>query len=155
MMRSFPPSGLSVSAPALARAASLQLRYTPAAGMVISPLRRDTPLRPVALEPPRETLATLTLMTGLHAGYRHVIDGAATTIGRAVDSDFVVDDEGVSRNHARIDRTVDGAFYVEDLRSTNGTYLGVNRIGIALLCGGDLLQLGPSLQVRFAILDSP
>jgi two-component system cell cycle response regulator len=140
---------------AVARPAALRIEHTPAAGTVISPPRRDTPLRPVALAPPREARGTLTFLTGLRSGHRHTIDGAATTIGRAAESDLVVDEEGVSRHHALIDRTVEGAFYVEDLSSTNGTYLGADRIGIALLRGGDLLQLGPTLQMRFAIVDSP
>jgi len=104
---------------------------------------------------PRDAQATLTLLTGLRAGHLHPIDGAATTIGRSVESNLVVEEEGVSRHHARIERTSEGAFYVEDLGSTNGTFLGADRVGVALLRGGDLLQLGPSLQVRFAIVDSP
>lgn len=129
--------------------------HTPVVAYPVMP-RRDTPLRPAAFRPPStEQRATLTVLTGLRAGYQYPLEGAATTIGRATESNFVVDEDGVSRHHARIDRTVDGAFYAEDLRSTNGTFLGNDRIGIALLRGGDLLQLGPSLQVRFAIVDSP
>ena len=133
----------------------VHLDHTPIAGLVLPPPRRDTPLRPVALAPPSEARATLTLLTGVRAGHLHAIDGPATTIGRAIESDLVADEEGVSRHHARIERTAEGAFYVEDLGSTNGTFLGADRIGVALLRGGDLLQLGPSLQVRFAIVDSP
>src|SRR5207244_2097502 len=44
-------------------------------------------------------------------------------------------------------------FYVEDLGSTNGTFIGAKRIGAALLRGGDLLQLGPRARLRFAIVD--
>ncbi len=135
--------------------AELHPEHTPVAPLVTPPPRRDTPLRPVAMTLPQEARATLTLLTGVRSGHLHAIDGAATTIGRSVESSLVVDEEGVSRHHARIERTSEGAFYVEDLGSTNGTFLGADRVGIALLRGGDLLQLGPSLQVRFAIVDSP
>jgi len=144
-----PPQGI------VRPAATSQFEHTPVTPIVLPPPRRDTPMRPVALATPHEARGTLTFLTGLRAGQRHSIDGAATTIGRSVDSDLVADEEGVSRHHARIERTVDGAFYVEDLRSTNGTFLGADRIGVALLRGGDLLQFGPSLQMRFALVDSP
>ena len=57
----------------------------------------------------------------------------------------------VSRRHVRVARTLEGTFYAEDLGSTNGTFLGRERVGIALLRGGELLQLGPHLQLRFAL----
>ena len=117
-----------------------------------APRRRDTPLLPAAL--PARTELTLTVLTGLQAGRIVAIEGAPMTIGRAADADLVVDDTGVSRHHVRIARTAEGAFYAEDLGSTNGTFRGHHRIGLTLLCGGDLLQLGPHLQVRFAIVDS-
>ena len=116
--------------------------------------RRDTPMLPAALPLPADSRATLTILTGLNAGRLIAIDGHPITIGRAADADLMVEDTGVSRHHARFARTAEGAFYAEDLGSTNGTFLGSNRVGIALLHGGELLQLGPDLKVRFAIVDS-
>ncbi len=142
-------------APALRHGVDLHLEHTPVAPTIVPPPRRDTPLRPVAMPPMQDARATLTLLTGQRSGHVHSIDGAATTIGRSAESDFVVDEEGVSRHHARIDRTADGAFYIEDVGSTNGTFLGAHRVGVALLRGGDLVQLGPLVQMRFAIVDSP
>jgi diguanylate cyclase (GGDEF)-like protein len=75
------------------------------------------------------------------------------TIGTAVDSDVVVEDFGVSRHHARIERTGENAYSIEDLGSTNGTYLRNHRVEVASLHAGDLLQLGPQLRLRFATLD--
>jgi diguanylate cyclase (GGDEF)-like protein len=82
------------------------------------------------------------------------VEGTSVVIGRAADANLVVDETGVSRHHARIARTPTGGFYVEDLASTNGTFVGAERVGLSLLERGDLLQLGPSLRVRFAIVDS-
>ncbi len=120
------------------------------------PSRRcDTPLLPEASQPPTHLQATLTLITGVRAGQFVATDGAPVTIGRASDADLVVDgDTGVSRHHVRIGRTADGAFFAEDLGSTNGTFVGSHRIGVALLQGGDLLRLGPTVRVRFAVVDS-
>jgi putative peptide zinc metalloprotease protein len=43
-----------------------------------------------------------------------------STVGRGADNDIVIDDDSISRRHARIVRTPDG-FRVEDLGSLNGT----------------------------------
>lgn len=119
-----------------------------------APPRRDTPPLPTALPLTGDARATLTLLTGLHAGQLMAVDAVTVIIGRASDADLVVDEMGVSRHHARIARTPAGGFYVEDLKSTNGTYVGAARVGVALLHRGDVLQLGPHLRVRFAIVDS-
>jgi two-component system, cell cycle response regulator len=116
--------------------------------------RYDTPLLPAALPVRTELRATLTVLTGLQAGRIVAVDGVPMTIGRGAEADLVVQDTGVSRLHVRIARTAEGAFYAEDLGSKNGTFRGQDRIGLTLLCAGDLLQLGPYLQVRFAVVDS-
>jgi len=98
--------------------------------------------------------ATLTLLTGLQAGRLVTIDAAEVIIGRAVSANCVVLDPGVSERHARVARTGDGGFYVEDLESTNGTFVGSDRVGLSLLHGGEVVQLGPQLRMRFAIVDA-
>jgi two-component system cell cycle response regulator len=112
-----------------------------------------TPLLPVSLPHEGNRRATLTVLTGLQAGRLITIDGTELTIGRAVDADLVVDDTGVSRRHARIARSPDGGFYVEDLGSVNGTFVGTARVGVSILREVDVLQLGPHLKVRFAVVD--
>jgi diguanylate cyclase (GGDEF)-like protein len=117
--------------------------------------RRDTPRlhTPLPLTS-RDARATLTVLTGLHAGRLLAIAGAPVIVGRAADADLVVDDAGVSRHHARITHMPAGGFCAEDLGSTNGTFVGAERVGVAVLHRDDLLQLGPSLRIRFAIIDS-
>src|SRR5581483_1780449 len=117
-----------------------------------SPARLDTPLLPASLPCETSARATLTVLTGLQAGHLVTIDGDVATIGRDPDSDLVVDELGVSRRHARIARSPDGGFYVEDLASTNGTFVGSARVGVTLLRQVEVLQLGPSLKLRFAIV---
>ncbi|HEY3822374.1 MAG TPA: GGDEF domain-containing protein [Polyangiaceae bacterium] len=101
----------------------------------------------------RTPRATLTVLTGLHAGRLISIDVSPVVVGRAGDTDLVIDETGVSRHHARVMRTTEG-FYVEDLGSVNGTFVGEDRITVAPLVSGALLQLGPRLQMRFAIIDA-
>jgi ABC transport system ATP-binding/permease protein len=67
--------------------------------------------------------------------------GAAKSIGRAPRADFVIDAALVSRLHCRIvgrDQTLD----VEDLSSTNGTFVNGKRVAKARLSSGDRLKVG-------------
>jgi pSer/pThr/pTyr-binding forkhead associated (FHA) protein len=67
---------------------------------------------------------------------------AVTTLGRDVNNTVVVDDQFASAEHAAL--TFRGrAWYVEDLESTNGTYVnGVAVDRVAPLGFGDELQVG-------------
>ena len=97
--------------------------------------------------------AILTVLTGLNAGQVFTIDEDEITIGRGRDVKVRIDDVGISRAHTRIVRTLEGKFVMEDLQSTNGTFVGGRRVDRADLQGGDRIQIGPNVVLRFAILD--
>jgi len=62
-------------------------------------------------------------------------------LGRANDSDVVLDDATVSKRHARV--TYDGSVWIEDLSSTNGTFVnGLKIEGTSVLRRGDRIALG-------------
>ena len=64
------------------------------------------------------------------------------TVGRAAGCGVRVEDAYTSNIHARIFRR-DGALWVEDLGSTNGTWVNAERVDQAVRLGrGDLLQVG-------------
>lgn len=64
------------------------------------------------------------------------------TVGRAVGCGVQVDDAYTSNIHARLYRR-DGSLWVEDLGSTNGTWVNAERIGNPARLGkGDLVQVG-------------
>ena len=64
------------------------------------------------------------------------------TIGRAVGCQITLDDTYISQLHARVFRR-DGQLYVEDLGSTNGTYLNRGKVqGPMIIKRGDRLQVG-------------
>ena len=67
--------------------------------------------------------------------------GASRTIGRNPGMDFVVDSPLLSRVHCRLFAT-DAGLTVEDLQSTNGTYVNGKRVRQAPLRDGDRLRLG-------------
>ncbi len=64
------------------------------------------------------------------------------TVGRAPGCAITIDDTFVSQLHARV-FVADGQFMVEDLGSTNGTFLNRRKVGPPeVLQPGDLLQVG-------------
>lgn len=67
--------------------------------------------------------------------------GAAVTLGRGRENTVVVPDLLASRRHARL-VPHGGGYLVEDLSSSNGTYVNGARIGRAVLEPGDLLTIG-------------
>ena len=73
-------------------------------------------------------------------------------IGRAGEADVWLDEEGVSRKHARVLRG-DGAPQILDLSSRNGTWVNGSRITQADLKEGDLVQIGASHILRFVFQD--
>ena len=65
----------------------------------------------------------------------------AFSIGRADDNDMPVLDKTVSAHHARIFTYLNSS-YIEDLGSTNGTYLNGRRIQKHTLQTGDKVRIG-------------
>jgi pSer/pThr/pTyr-binding forkhead associated (FHA) protein len=64
-------------------------------------------------------------------------------IGTAADCDIVVQDDYASSRHARVTRSEDGRVWVEDLASTNGTWVNGRRVwGPQQLVHGDRLRIG-------------
>lgn len=97
--------------------------------------------------------ATLTILSGINAGQVYALDGTEHVIGRGTEADVWLEDGGVSRRHARITCRSDGRYFVEDLGSTNGTFVGAQRIHVSEIRPGDRVQIGPHVTLRFQITD--
>ncbi|MDT0342116.1 FHA domain-containing protein FhaB/FipA [Streptomyces litchfieldiae] len=70
----------------------------------------------------------LVITEGSLTGTTVALQGQTITLGRAHDSTIVLDDDYASGRHARIYPDRDGQWIVEDLGSTNGTYLDRGRL---------------------------
>ncbi len=70
-----------------------------------------------------------------------VIKRDVTTVGRRADNDIRLDDTTVSSHHAQFSAAGEKA-YVEDLGSTNGTYVNGERIKVQAVADGDVIVIG-------------
>ncbi len=92
----------------------------------------------------------LVVTAGNLAGTRITLSEAPITIGRAEDSTLVITDDFASARHARLIPR-DGQWFVEDLGSTNGTYLDRGKVsgptpvplGVPIRIGRTSLELRP------------
>ncbi|MFJ4690933.1 FHA domain-containing protein [Streptomyces sp. NPDC088766] len=76
----------------------------------------------------RNAPTKLVVSEGTLTGTTVALQGQTITLGRAHDSTIVLDDDYASSRHARIYPDRDGQWIVEDLGSTNGTYLDRTRL---------------------------
>jgi diguanylate cyclase (GGDEF)-like protein len=94
--------------------------------------------------PARPGEACVIVIYGPELGKRIKLGTAPFRIGRSASSDLPLDQESVSRNHARI--TFDGGdYWVQDLKSTNGTYVNDVAVRDQQLNDGDQIRVGRSI----------
>ena len=68
-------------------------------------------------------------------------DKEVITIGRNVKNDIQIDNLSVSKQHARIVKR-QGKYFIEDMKSTNGTYLNEKKIAKEKLANNDVITIG-------------
>ena len=99
---------------------------------------------PTAAAPPSTAAACLLVIYGGDLGKRVVLDGTAIEIGRSVKCDVTIDQESVSRRHARIAFEA-GRYRITDLGSTNGSYVNDELSGDRALKDGDQIKIGRTI----------
>jgi hypothetical protein len=91
----------------------------------------------------------LVMQSGPTPGRVFDLTASDLTIGRDTTNEVVVNDAEVSRKHARLTRS-GGSYILEDLGSTNGTFVDGQRLmGPHALRPGDLILLGENVTLRF------
>ena len=110
------------------------------------PSGRKQKAKPV--KPRRGAPTHLVVVEGENSGARAELADAPLLIGRGSDAAIKLDDDYVSTRHARVGASGD-EWFVEDLGSTNGTYVGPVRItqpttiglGVQVRVGKTILEL--------------
>jgi pSer/pThr/pTyr-binding forkhead associated (FHA) protein len=100
-----------------------------------------------AAKTPKGAPTQVVIVDGPSAGFSVSLDDVPILIGRGADATIRLDDDYVSTRHARIGRS-DDTWYVEDLGSTNGTYIGTHRLTQATA-----IQLGSKVRVGKTTLE--
>jgi diguanylate cyclase (GGDEF)-like protein len=88
--------------------------------------------------------ACLVVIYGMDLGKKYNLDQPAMIIGRSSKSDVQVDQESVSRNHAKVINT-GKSIILRDLGSTNGTYVNDELIDEYVLRDGDFIKIGRTI----------
>ncbi|PIR20181.1 MAG: GGDEF domain-containing protein [Deltaproteobacteria bacterium CG11_big_fil_rev_8_21_14_0_20_47_16] len=97
--------------------------------------------------------AYILFLTGPLVGKIHLLEEGTTSIGRSGDVDIAINDTRISRHHITI-RAHGNKVSIEDLGSTNGTYVNGKRInGTTELRDGDKIQLSSNTIFKFAWQD--
>ncbi|MFW6097589.1 MAG: protein kinase domain-containing protein [Chloroflexota bacterium] len=148
--------GSSVMAKALRQAASKLTeadvtRFTPVHSVLslmtqLQPDADRAPVLPTRMEfsEPAQGAELIVARKGM-TPRRYPLDRSQLSIGRGAHNDVVLDDDNVSRQHVRLEQTAEG-WQVVDLGSTNGTFLGDNRLLADLpepWNPGQTLRIGP------------
>lgn len=123
--------------------------------------RGDAPAEPETIAMPRARAADipanrvgrLVCTSGPFVGGEFKVLGNEVIIGRAPDSDVVIEHPSVSKQHARILREIEDVF-IEDLGSSNGITVNGQERKRAALRSGDRIEIG-GLEFRFVTGDGP
>ena len=113
---------------------------------------RTSAVAPVAAPPvpePEPEVVTLTV-----AGQTHSLSKARVVLGRSREADVRVADESISRRHAEI-RHEDGAYWLVDLGSMNGSRVNGKRVDRERLDDGDRITIGSTEIVFGRSLSGP
>jgi pSer/pThr/pTyr-binding forkhead associated (FHA) protein len=92
---------------------------------------------------PHTATAHAKLLVKLHGQASKIIELATEcfAVGRKADNDLAIDDQSISGHHARIIK-IQSVFFLEDLKSTNGTSVNERRVDRHQLRDGDVISIG-------------
>ena len=113
---------------------------------------REGKITPVLTNAPKRPC--LTVLYGGPVGLVYTLASRSETlIGRADEADLPLLEERVSRKHALIKVSSQGGVVIEDLGSSNGTFVNGVRVQKQELGDGDRIQIGYSCIIKFSYQD--
>lgn len=96
--------------------------------------------------------AFVVVLSGDRMGEMFPLKDDRTTIGRGLQTDVRINDEGISRTHAVVEME-NGDYLLSDAGSTNGTFANGNKVDRYKLQEGDKIQIGASSVLKFTYHD--
>ncbi len=100
-----------------------------------------------------ERQACLIIISGVEAGRAYWLADNEYIIGRSENTTVCLLDDGISRQHARLQQRDDKSFVLTDLESSNGTFCNNEPVTNQILQEGDKLHLGTHTVLKFGYLD--
>ena len=106
--------------------------------------------RPIGPSDEKKALTGESCLVNLHPpgpdiGKRVPLLNTSYIVGRDSEAGFVVSRSSVSRSHARLYMDEEGGWWVEDLNSTNGTFVNESRIKAQSLSDADQVRFGDAI----------
>ncbi len=95
-------------------------------------------------KPGNDCLVVIYSADSRQLGRRHLLASEPVSLGRGSDNTLVLDNDSVSRKHAVI-RPAGDNWVIEDLDSTNGTYVNDASVRTHLLRKGDQIKVGDTI----------
>lgn len=96
--------------------------------------------------------AYLIVLAGSNVGEMYEVEGSETVLGRGANANVRLNDDGISRRHARMFRSHD-KILIEDLQSSNGTFVNGDPVSQRILQDGDKIRLGSTTILKFTYND--
>jgi diguanylate cyclase (GGDEF)-like protein len=96
--------------------------------------------------------AYLVVLAGSDVGKMFKLDDGETVLGRSHRADIRLDDDSISRMHAKLSLS-ETSVHVEDLNSSNGTMVNGEKITLQQLRDGDKIRLGETTILKFTFHD--
>ncbi len=101
----------------------------------------------------KEKHAYVIFLSGPLMGKIHLLEEGKVVLGRGVDVNLTINDLGISRHHAAIEYKK-GKAILQDLGSTNGTYVNGQKMDKIELKDGDKIQISSSTILKYAYQDN-
>jgi len=92
----------------------------------------------------QDCLVIIYTVNSLELGKRFSLSSGPVRLGRGSDNTIVLDNDSVSRRHARVESR-DGSYVLLDLNSTNGTYVNDELVREHTLRRGDQIKIGDTI----------
>ena len=96
--------------------------------------------------------AYLIVLAGSNRGEMYRVEEGETFLGRGQNATIRLNDDGISRRHARIFQN-GGEVVIEDLKSSNGTTVNGTSVSLQTLKDGDKIRLGSTTILKFTYND--